>query len=529
MRQKAILANSYAIFYGALDAATIQTLRTYPMVIVHPHNGDITRAQIQAVQQGVSATDASDNVAVLCYISIGEDSRTFQLTDAQLRADPRFVGDGTGPSKDPRGVVAGTLALTGLNALGTPTNGGFASWYLNDNHTYNPTAPANVPDQNPNFLTRYVNAGDPKWYDVINNEKTDDPVPAGFPINPPGLKEILTTSYGRGLGCDGVFLDTVDTAAPNTFDSTVSNFEWTAKGFTDFMQKLRADYPDKVILQNRGVFFFDPRLPHFEVSARGSIDFLLFESYRLNSNSGETFDPFFFPDNKYNYAPKIMAEANRADGFRVLSLGYANGWGGNKPGMDINTLTGGSNVGFGELMTDIQEALSVGFRHYLTNAQVALVNGFVKDNANFTDTTPPQWSSIYNANYGILPAAASAASPRVGVQAATVAGSGITVAWDVALDMNRVRYALYYKTTAFDFAADPNLSTATRVVLTPTAGAGYAQIWNSGSPNLALQNVYPYQQTLTNLAPGATYYFVIRAVDSVGNEEKNQVVRSASL
>jgi hypothetical protein len=295
------------------------------------------------------------------------------------------------------------------------------------------------------------------------------------------------------------------------------------------MQKLRADYPDKVILQNRGVFFFDPRLPHFEVSARGSIDFLLFESYRLNSNSSQTFDPFFFPDNKYNYAPKIMAEANRADGFRVLSLGYANGWGGNKPGMDINTLTGGSNVGFGELMTDIQEALSVGFRHYLTNAQVALVNGFVKDNANFTDTTPPQWSSVYNANNAAFPTPPLAPDPRVGIQAATVSGSGITVSWDVALDMNRVRYALYYKTTPFDFAADPNLSTATRVVLTPTAGTGYAQIWNSVSPYLALQNVYPYQQTLTGLAPGATYYFVIRAMDSVGNEEKNQVVRSASL
>ncbi len=49
---------------------------------------------------------------------------------------------------------------------------------------------------------------------------------------------------------------------------------------------------------------------------------------------------FFFsysPDNLYNYAPKLMAEANRPDGFRVLSLGYAEG-----PGISYETLFGRS-------------------------------------------------------------------------------------------------------------------------------------------------------------------------------------------
>lgn len=336
---------------------------------------------------------------------------------------------------------------------------------------------------------------------------------------------MLTTNYGRGLGCDGVFLDTMDTAAPNSFASSISNFEWTAPGFTDFIGKLRADYPDKVILQNRGVFFFDPRQAQYEVSARGYIDLLLFESYRMDSVSNELFDPIFFPDNKYNYAPKIMAEANRPDGFRVLSLDYANGWAGNKPGMDINTLTGGSTLGFSELMTDIQEAQAVGFIPYLTDATVTVANDFVKTNANLTDTTPPQWSSAYNANYG-MPSGPT--NPRVGIQTAAASAAGITIAWDVALDMNRVSYALYYQTTPFNFATDPNLSAATRIVLTPAVGAGYTQVWNNIDSNSALQYVYPYQQTLTTLAQGATYYFVIRAFDSVGNEEKNQVVLSTA-
>ncbi len=39
-----------------------------------------------------------------------------------------------------------------------------------------------------------------------------------------GLDELLTTWAGRGLGCDGVFLDTLDTAAPNSYtDGTSPN------------------------------------------------------------------------------------------------------------------------------------------------------------------------------------------------------------------------------------------------------------------------------------------------------------------
>jgi hypothetical protein len=30
-----------------------------------------------------------------------------------------------------------------------------------------------------------------------------------------GLKELMTTSFGRGLGADGIFMDTFDTPAPN--------------------------------------------------------------------------------------------------------------------------------------------------------------------------------------------------------------------------------------------------------------------------------------------------------------------------
>ena len=170
------------------------------------------------------------------------------------------------------------------------------------------------------------------------------------------MRELLTPSFGRGYGCDGLFLDTVDTCAPNHFTDASSfnqsEYEWTAAGFRDFMQRLRQAYPDRLILQNRGMFLFDPRHPHHAVNTRAEVDYVLLESYRLNSNEFEEFDPYFFPDNKHNLAPKVMAEANREDGFKVLSLGYAEGPVG---AMDVLTLVGQSTVGYASLIEDIYQ------------------------------------------------------------------------------------------------------------------------------------------------------------------------------
>ena len=512
VRQMAADATSYAITYGALDDNAIATLKTYPLVIVHPYNGNITRTQIIEIKQGINPDDPSDNAVVLCYISIGEDSRTFGLTDEQMLSDARFRGDGSGPSTDPRMAGIKSLILTPNMIKGIPTAGGYASYYLNDNAVRCGDLPKR-PDENPNFQTRFVNAGDPEWYRVANNMIMD------YSNNtPPGLKEMLTSGYGRGLGCDGVFLDTIDTAAPNVYTSCSetnhTSSEWTAQGFSEFIKRLRAEYQDKVILQNRGIFYFDPRLPHYDVSTRGTIDISFFESYYLDNNSDSVISAYF-PDNKYNVATKLMAEANRPDGFKVLSLGYANGFNdAAKPGIDINTLLGQSILGFDILMTDVKEAQEVGFTPYITSASVDFMNSFVKNHISVLDTKPPMWSSTYNANYDPpLPP-----TPRVGIQKAVqTSPNSVKLSWDIALDMNTVSYLLYYQTaaTSFEFA------TATRIVLTPSVGDGYATVWDNLHPSEALISVYPYQQTITGLQQGATYYFVIRAVDTAGNETTN--------
>jgi hypothetical protein len=537
VRKMASDANSYAITYGTLDAAAIQTLKTYPVVIVHPYGGNITRTQIYQIKQGQNPDDPSDNVVVLCYISIGEDSRTFGLTDEQMKADPRFVGDGSGPSIDPRGAAAGGTSLRGVNPLGTPTNGGFASYYVNDNAVTCNGAADKKPDINNIFKTRFINAGDPLWYSTLNDMIMDEST-----RTPPGLKELLTNSNGRGLGCDGVFLDTIDTAAPNNYtncsDENHSKSEWTAPGFATFMRRLRSDYPDKVILQNRGLFFFDPREPHYQVSARGAIDIGFFESYRLDNDSSDA--KLYFLDNKYNTAPKLMAEANRPDGFKMLSLGYANGFDAAKPGIDIQTLlstTYGIGTGFSELYTDMQEAHAVGFRHYLTSATVDFVNSFVKKFEDMSDLSAPVWSSVYNVNYGYPDNTLDAPVSRIGIQQAfSTAPGNVTLKWDVALDMNKVSYVLYYKKSLFDFVTDPALVSAARIVLNPSAPLAedeYANVWNSGDRSMSVRNqsmrfVYPYQQTISGFEQGVTHYFLIRARDSKGNEDSNQVVLTAT-
>ncbi len=526
VRKMAASSTTYAVTYGALDAAAIETLKTYPLVIVHPYNGDLTRNQIMQIKQGVNSNTSSDNVVVLCYISIGEDERTFGLSDDQMIADARFRGDGSGPSIDPRGGVSayGTSLIIAPDKIkGTPTNGGYASYYLNDN-AVRCNDPAGKPDQNPIFKSRFVNAGDPAWYDVVNNMLIDKNT-----HTPPGLKEMLTSGYGRGLGCDGVFLDTIDTAAPNFYTNcndpdnpNHTSSEWTAQGFTEFIAQLRNDYKDKVILQNRGLFYFDPRQPQYEVFKRGNIDLGFFESYYLDNNSTTVVSPFF-DDNRYNVAPKIMAEANRPNGFKVLSLGYANGFDAPKTGIDIQTLLiGPTGPGFGTLVDDVTFAQEVGFFPYITSASVDFMNSFVKNFTSRIDTVPPKWSSTYNANFD----PPLAPVPRVGIQRAVATAPGsVTLSWDVALDMNKVSYMLYYQTNAtpFDFAK------AARLVLTPSVGAGYDQIWKSFSPSQALSGVYPYQQTITGLQPGTTYRFAIRAVDSVGNEDSNFEIIEVTL
>jgi hypothetical protein len=489
---------SYMVYYGALDDKTIEMAKQYDIVIIHPRVGNITREQVQRIRAG--------NTLVMGYLSIGEDLRTSGLTPEQMLADKRFLGDGTGPRVDPR---TDTTILDGTNLSGipSPAGTGYASYFLDDNDH------DGTPDMNPNFNCAYVNIGDEAWYDVLDQMRIDgtDKVP--------GIKEILTDDYGRGLGCDGLFLDTIDTCAPNSYtdDSSpnITRFEWTAPGVQEFMERLKAEYPDKFILQNRGLFFYNPDLPQYDFSPRESIDFLMFESYMLDANPADLYNETFFADNKFNYAPKIIAEAGRPDGFEILSLGYAEG-----PDQYQlkETLLDKSTAGLEVLLEDINQTQNeLGFSHYITDGTVTLANSFVIDHGDESDDMPPSWGSTY-CDTTIWPRSES--EPRIGIQETKSVKDGMIVRWDVAFDENDVTYTLYYQTEAFDFDSDPNLETAEKVELVPEIGDGYA---DGTSPD-----DYPYQASIQGLESGEKYYFIIRAKDTApeANEEMNTIVLS---
>ena len=516
LRAAARRVDRYVVNYGPWTDANLAIAKRAQLVIAAPDR----RAAVAALGLGIDPIDPSDDVIVLCYLSVGEDLRTAQLTTDQIRDDPRCRGDGTGPRVDPRGPRADGAPLDQIDPLGLPSNGGtgFASYYLDDNSVHDSPLGAGdgIPDRNALFGALYVNAGDPGWFDVVDGMTLDGRDGLA------GLRELLTSGYGRALGCDGVFLDTMDTAAPNAFTAASSTsrtrFEWTAPGVSAFVRRVHASYPDKLIAQNRGLFFFDPGYPQYASRARGALDFVMFESYRLSSSATELWNPGFFADNRYNVAPKLMAEANRPDGFRVLSLGYAAG----PPGtISPDTLLGTSTLGYDDLLEDIRVTQDLaGFRHYLAEPSLSVVNDFVATHASWDDVAPPLWTSTYN-DRAAFPAVAP--TPRVGIQRAVVApGGGITVSWDVALDKNRVTYRLYAQPEPYDFTADPALSRASRFALVPTAPTEY--LTGAG------QGRYPYESTLTGFPRAVTQYLVIRAVDEsdAENEDQNRAVLSVT-
>ena len=516
LRAAAMHVNYPLLNYSSWDDSSIAVAQRHDIVVLDP--GNATPAIVQRIQLGADPNDPSDDVIVLGYVTIGEDDRTESLTDDQAKADPRFAGDGTGPRVDPRGPMPKGGSLAGINPLGNPSPGGtgWASYYLNDNSlALNGTANG-IPDRNTSFGSYFVNAGDPKWFDVGNRMTTTgvDGI-AGF-------QEVMTTTYGQGFGCDGVFLATLDTAAPNSWtspgDDDFTQFEWTGPGMSAFVAKVRAAYPNRLILQNRGDFFLTPNNAEYAFTTRGAIDFFLFESYRLSSSATDGIDPLYFADNQYDIMPKLMAESGRPDGFRVLALGYAEGTG---LADATQTLLGQGDAGLASFLEEIRITERVaGFREYLTNADVALVNSFVRDHSLLTDTDPPAWSNVWNGNTDPATGLPSPPTARVGIQSVEPGKGQLTVGWNIALDFSRVGYALYYSTRSLNPTNDPTFANATRVVLVPQVPAAYVTSFGADS--------LPYQYTLTGLTSGQTYFLIIRAFDAAANEDANTVMLSGS-
>jgi uncharacterized repeat protein (TIGR01451 family) len=215
---------------------------------------NITPAIVQDIKDGDDNIKEVDDVIVIGYLSIGEHD-----------VDTPVIGDGSGP-------------------------GGYASWYLDaDNDDY--------PDKNVSLGSFYVDAGNVEWQKIL---KTNS-------------EYIINT-----LKCDGVFLDTVDTASP------WGSYSNTASDMSGLIEEIREWYSERYIIVNRGLFYLDPIEDAYKYNIRPYINGVIFECYYTEwdwKNHMGTISPYF-NNNKTYWANRVNTEAKKTDGFTVFCLDY---------------------------------------------------------------------------------------------------------------------------------------------------------------------------------------------------------------
>jgi hypothetical protein len=291
-----------------------------------------------------------------------------------------------------------------------------------------------------------------------------------------------------------------------------SEYEWTAPGLRAFLDRLTRDYPDTLIVQNRGLFFFDPRLPHYAHSAGEYVDYVMFESYRLDSNEAVAINDRFYRENRDRIRQLLMVEARRSNGFQVLSLGYAEG-----PGAE------------GEVDADIAEATASGFVHYITNSALTTIRSetlFVREASRTPDRDAPVWSTTGYVDGSYT----EALVPRVGIQTVDAisgtGGSTLRLTFDIALDRDPVEYVLYHLPAETAPDLETFLSTADQAVVSATINPAYAsQYTDVGAyPVYASQNDPPpaYRVDVPGFVPGSSTALLLRARDATGNETTNE-------
>ncbi|MDQ1911076.1 fibronectin type III domain-containing protein [Paenibacillus sp. GD4] len=497
---------NYLIYYGDWTDTLVDEVRQkYQMVVLHTQR-QITAEQIQRLRGGKDPHDASQAVLVLGYLSVGEDLRTAGMTPEDMKKDSRFVLDGSGPAADPQPGAPypdGSTIPEDTDILGTMAGSGYAPFYLSDGSS----GKAAEPEISRISKAAFVNPGHPAWLEALKTmTKAKDRVS--------GLSELLGREEGAGYGCDGLFLDTLDTAAPNSFtDSSSANpreFEWTAKGTQELLRKIRSEYPGSLLLANRGLFFYHPDLEAYRYTLRGIVDFVLYDGFKLDSGGGQWYQEAIFHDNKYNYGQKLLAEADRPDGFKVLSLGYAEG-----PDGDAakKALQGDRNTARDMLLDDLLEAASLGMVHYSSSAALTEVNSFALEHTP-KEPQPPVWGNTKTPAFG-----KPFAAPREGAQKLERRGKDVYIQWDVAHSNARpVGYTLYVKEgETFRFNKDLAEQSQAVVDLRPEVPSDYA-----GRGERAGR--FPYEAKVEGLTPGKTYFLVIRAKNAAGQYEENRKV-----
>ncbi len=481
-----------------LNQTTLNTLAAYDVVVLQPNQSYCTPEVVAALKQaGVDV--------VLGYISIGEDYIN-QSIEAPL-------ANGAGMRR--YNANTGQLDLTSDNALqsfymdvDTQTVTYGSNGQVLSVQTAQRLVPDGQPDLNPHFHGLMV-FPDANWRWVINNMRIGTHAVAGR-FYEAGLQQLAGPRDANALrnrsanfGFDGFFLDTLDTAGP--YDGA-GWYPWSAQAMQQTVQFISDEYPNHWVLANRGAFFFSAGLKSnvtqeysIDHSIRPFVNGFLFESFRYDSEPADDDAQgvsAFYNENRFNTAPKVLAEAARPDGFTVFSLDYQSG----RTAIESDAF-------------DVH-VRQMGFSAYLApngdlNTHSAAFSSWLPDSQN--DTQAPQWSDTGHTAYNT-----ENPNRRVGVQALlTTAQAGeVVVQWDLAIDQS---YPVHYDLVIEDVTA----STITEL----------NQVAFETTPEWlhAPQSHGANQYTLTGLQQGHSYRVKVIAEDTKGNRNLEDEGKTITL
>ena len=236
--------SSYCVYYGNWTPELVSQAATFDLVILHPKS-NLTRAMVKKMQAG--------GALVVGYLSVGED-------------DTLHTSEATGGVSGADGKHANWYYYKD----GKPVkNGEWGSYFTRASNAHWRKA-----------LKTYRNEGKQGWY---------------------GYDYIL-----NDLGCDGLFLDTLDTHAPK---------EWgmygDIEGMANLIAEIKTNIGRKHLVLNRGLYFWESYYTSDEIMARVR-----------SSASAVMFENYIEEDDLAEWEGRLRAQYQKPDGFSVITLDY---------------------------------------------------------------------------------------------------------------------------------------------------------------------------------------------------------------
>lgn len=158
--------------------------------------------------------------------------------------------------------------------------GGYASYYIDDG--------SGKPAVNANWNSYYVDAGNLTWQDLLINTRA---------------KKLVD------LGCDGIFMDTID---------TIETYPSTKTGMLSLIHNLHVKYPNIKLVANRGF--------NIVADMANDISGLMFENFQSDYNF-DTQSYYEYSSADKAYAIQVMQDkinsVRRTTYFPVFGLDYS--------------------------------------------------------------------------------------------------------------------------------------------------------------------------------------------------------------